>query len=97
MDPDPMDMQVYDFPEECLEKDVSPLLKVDYLSICEKSPKEILKKKVYRGIIIGLMSRLFVSIPTKHRNADKYYNIHYLVDTGSPITTLTRKALCAIH
>ena len=43
------------------------------------------------------MSRLFVSIPTKHPNTDKYYNIHYLVDTGSPITTLTRKALCAIH
>jgi hypothetical protein len=46
---------------------------------------------------MGKMCRLFISIPTKHPIVDKFYNVHYLIDTGSPITTLTKKALCSIH
>ena len=52
---------------------------------------------MHEGVIMGVYLRLFVSIPTKHHNSNKYFNVHYLLDTGSPITTLTRKALCAIH
>lgn len=46
---------------------------------------------------MGRMRRLFVSIPTKFPAVKKYYNVHYLIDTGSPITTLTRRALCTLH
>ena len=52
---------------------------------------------MYDGIIVGLNYRLFVTVPTKHFALNKYYNVHYLLNTGSPITTLTRRALCAIH
>ena len=43
------------------------------------------------------MRRLFLSIPTKHPKINKFYNVHFLLDTGSPITTLTQRALCSIH
>lgn len=46
---------------------------------------------------MGRMRRLFLSIPVKHPKINKFYNIHFLLDTGSPITTLTQRALCAIH
>jgi hypothetical protein len=47
--------------------------------------------------MIGNLHRLFVSIPTAHPKINKFVNIHFLIDTGSPYTTLTRRALCAIH
>ena len=53
MDAGPMDILINDFPEECLDKDVSPVLKTQYLSVCEQSHEEILKKTVYRGVILG--------------------------------------------
>lgn len=56
-----------------------------------------MKETVYKVVIMGRMLRLFVSIPTKHPKVNRYYNVHYLLNAGSPITTLTRKALCAIH
>jgi hypothetical protein len=46
---------------------------------------------------MGKMRRLFLSIPTKHPKVNKFYNVHFLLNTGSPITTLTQKALCTIH
>lgn len=46
---------------------------------------------------MGQMNRLFLSIPTKHPNINKFYNVHFLLDTGSPVTTLTRRALCTLH
>lgn len=46
---------------------------------------------------MGKMRRLFLSIPTKHPKINKFYNVHFLLNTGSPITTLTRRALCSIH
>lgn len=56
-----------------------------------------MKKTEYKGAIMGAYFRLFVSIPTKHPPTNQYYNVHYLLDTGSPITTLTRRALCTLH
>ena len=52
---------------------------------------------MYQGVIIGRMRRLFLTIPTKHPKINKFYNVHFLLDTGSPVTTLTYRALCAIH
>ena len=46
---------------------------------------------------MGIMNLLFVSIPTAHPNLNKYLYIHYLLDTGSPTTTLTHRAMCALH
>jgi hypothetical protein len=40
---------------------------------------------------------MFLSIPTAHPDVNKYINVIYLLDTGSPVTTLTNRALCAIH
>lgn len=36
MDAGPIDTLINDFPEECLDKDVSPRLGIKYLSACEK-------------------------------------------------------------
>lgn len=47
--------------------------------------------------MIGNLHRLFVSIPTSHPKIKKYVNVHFLIDTGSPHTTLTHRSLCAIH
>lgn len=47
--------------------------------------------------MIGNLHRLFVSIPTSHPKINKFVNVHFLLDTGSPHTTLTHRALCAIH
>jgi hypothetical protein len=97
MDGGPMDLSFYDFPEKCLDKDVSYRIKKKYLSLSKQTEEEILKQTVYKGVIMGRYPRLFVSIPTKHPIVNKYYNVHYLIDTGSPITTLTQRALSAIH
>ena len=51
----------------------------------------------YNGAIIGAIHRIFFTIPTRHPKMRKYTNVHYLLDTGSSITTLTHRALCAIH
>jgi hypothetical protein len=40
---------------------------------------------------------MFLLIPTAHPDINKYINVYYLLDTGSPVTTLTHRALCAIH
>ena len=37
MDAGPMDLLINDFPEECLDRDVSPRLGTKYLSACEKN------------------------------------------------------------
>lgn len=37
MDAGPMDALINDFPEECFDKDVSPVLQKKYLSICEEN------------------------------------------------------------
>ena len=47
--------------------------------------------------MVGNLHRLFVSIPTAHPQIKKYVNVHFLVNTASPHTTLTQRALCAIH
>lgn len=47
--------------------------------------------------MIGNLHRLFVSIPISHPQINKYINVHFLVNTGSPHTTLTHRTLCAIH
>ena len=47
--------------------------------------------------MIGNLHRLFVSIPTMHPEIKKFVNVHFLLDTTSPHTTLTHRALCAIH
>ena len=47
--------------------------------------------------MIGNLHRLFVSIPTSHPEINKFVNVHFLLDTGFPHTTLTHRALCAIH
>lgn len=46
---------------------------------------------------MGGSYRMFLTIPTSHPNLREYFYVHYLLDTGSPITTLTHRALCAIH
>ena len=46
---------------------------------------------------MGRMRRLFLTVPTKHPKINKFYNVHFLLDTGSPITTLTQRALCALN
>lgn len=52
---------------------------------------------MYRGVIVGKVDRLFISIPTKAPNQNRYYNIHYLLGPGSPFTTLTREALSILN
>lgn len=47
--------------------------------------------------MIGSLRRLFISVPVSHPQINKFVNIHFLVDTVSPFSTLTHKALCAIH
>lgn len=47
--------------------------------------------------MIGNLHRLFVSIPTAHPQINKFINVHFLLNTGSPHTTLTHRALCAIN
>ena len=37
MDPPPLDMFPNNFPEECLDKDVSRFLRIQYLSVCEQN------------------------------------------------------------
>jgi hypothetical protein len=52
---------------------------------------------IYQGKIIGDHSRLFFSIPTARANSLEYFNIHYLLDTGCPYSTLTHEALCCLY
>ena len=47
--------------------------------------------------MIGRLNRLFVAIPTSHPEINEFVYVHFLLDTTSPHTTLTQRALCAIH
>jgi hypothetical protein len=97
MDGFPMDILDNNIPEECLDRDVSPRLGKQYLSGAIESLSQIENEKIYRGAIMGRSRRLFISIPTSHPKTKKYVNMHFLLHTASPITTLTQRALCAIH
>lgn len=88
-DPSSFDILINDIPPNGLKNDVSSWLQIPYLSKYEKSIEELKEKVKYEGVIIGDHSRLFFSIPTAMKNSSKYYNVHYLLDTASPYTTLT--------
>lgn len=96
-DPSPFDVHINDIPTDGLHKDVSFSLNIPYLSRYEGNIQDISRKLKYSGVIIGDHSRFFVSIPTAKKDSDEYYYVHYLLDTGSPITTLTHEALCCLH
>lgn len=88
-DPSPFDILINDIPPNGLKDNVSGWLQIPYLSKYEKSIEELNVKVKYEGRIIGDHSRLFFSLPTARENSSEYYNVHYLLDTGSPYTTLT--------
>ena len=80
---------INDIPKNGLKEDVSGLLQIPYLSKYEKSIEELKQKVKYEGKIIRVHSRLFLSIPTARASSSEYFNVHYLLNTGSPYTTLT--------
>ena len=88
-DPLPFDRLANDIPANGLKDTVSGLLQIEYLSKYKESIEELKEKVKYEGKIIGAHSRLFFSFPTARENSTEYYNIHYLLNTGSPRTTLT--------
>lgn len=88
-DPSPFDTLAYDIPKNGLKDYVSGWLRIPYLSKYEGSIEELKEKAKYEGSIMGSHSRLFFSIPTAKYNSSEYYNVHYLLDTSSPYTTLT--------
>ena len=87
--PSPFDMSIPDISAEGLKDEVSDLLQIPYLSKYDKSIEELKEKVKYKGKIIGDQSRLFFSLPTARVNSTEYYNVHYILDTASPYTTLT--------
>ena len=91
------DVLLDDVTEKLLHQEVSNILRVKYLSENEDSADEIKSKREYKGAVIGLFNRLFVSIPTSLPGRDKFINIIYLIDTGAPKSYLTHEALCAVH
>ena len=88
-DASPFDILITDIPPDGLKNEASGLLQIEYLSKYKGSIEELKKKVKYEGKIIGAHSRLFFSIPTARVNSTEYYNVHYLLDTGSPRITLT--------
>ena len=66
---------------------ISEALDVKYLS--DASPTE--KLDVVKGIVYGGRSQLFVSMALKMNQKTK--NIHFLLDTGSPLTYLSQEVL----
>lgn len=88
-DPSSFDILINDIPKSGLKHDVSGWLHIPYLSKYEGSIEKLKEKAQYEGSIIGSNWRLFFSIPTAKQNSSEYYNVHYLLDTGSPYTTLT--------
>ena len=76
---------------------ISKLLEKKYLEVCEKSHEEIINQTKFNGIIYGDGFRMFMAIPTRPSGHYPYLYVHYLLDSGSPFTTLTHSALCALH
>jgi hypothetical protein len=68
-DPTPFDTLINDIPPNGLQKDVSGILKIDYLSKYEGGKEQLRQKVKYHGKIIGDHSRLFFSIPTARENS----------------------------
>ena len=47
--------------------------------------------------MVGRMGRLFLTVPTKDLSINKFYNVHFLLDTGVPTTQITRRTVCALN
>jgi hypothetical protein len=70
------------------------------LSEYKGSQEELLQKRKYHGPIVGNNFRVFFSIPTalydiptsSASTTPRFYNVHYLFDTSSPLSTLTYEA-----
>lgn len=78
---------------------MSKRLGIPYLSEYNGTYEDLLKIHEYVGPIIGTYYKLFFSIPTalkipnsSETKAPKFFYVHYLLNTGSPISTLTYEA-----
>ena len=90
-------MLINDIPANGLHEDVSAKIQIPYLSKYQGKTEELGRELKYKGSIIGDHSRLFFSIPTARLDSQEYYYVHYLLDTGSPYTTLTHEALRCLY
>lgn len=91
-----LDLRLFDLPltdvaDDDLKRDISTQLGVQYLS--ESTPAQS-GMKCNRGVVWGVNNRLFV--PMSVGLDAEPVNVHFLVDTGAPVTYLCRKALRAL-
>ena len=89
-EPTAFDLLFDDIPADGLRNEVLDDLKILYLSKHKTSKEDLRLRFKYPAAIIGDRSRIFVSIPTSLDDSMDHFNVHYLIDTSSSTTTLTR-------
>jgi len=91
LDPRLFDLLPNDVPDDSLQQDISIQLGVQRLS--ESTPEQAMMKHNC-GFVWGSNNRLFVPMSVALDAGP--INIHFLIDTGAPVTYLGRKALRAL-
>lgn len=91
--PQKMEIMLQDVTDEELHTSVAEVLGLDYLSAAAPpQPTDGMIK--YAGVLYGQYCRPIVSMPVQVRST--CLNVFFLVDTGSPFTFLSSKALHAL-
>lgn len=84
------DVLITDIDSDDLSGEISKSLGKNNLSALSSDEKEF--EKIRYGIVYGRFSRGIVSLPTRFQNKSPIW-VHYLVDTGSPWTFLSKESL----
>ena len=90
--PSVQNLLLTDVTQEILNTRIAPELGVRYLSASEAENASF----PVTGIMFGLNRRLMVNLLVRRKVSHKFFNIIFLVDTGSPVSYLCDKAISAL-
>ena len=92
--PEQMDIMLSDVKSEDLKTIIAEKLGVDYLSLASDDEKQKWTPLAAKGLIHGGMSRLIVNLVTRRqKNLNRFVNVIFIVDTGSPYSFVSSEAM----
>jgi hypothetical protein len=92
--PELMDIMLSDVKSEDLKTIIAEKLGVDYLSLASDDEKQKWTPLTAKGLIHGGMSRLIINLVTRRqKNPNRFVNVIFIVDTGSPYSFVSAEAM----
>lgn len=95
--PEQVDIMLSDVKSEDLKTIIAEKLGVEYLSLASENDKEKWIPLEAKGLIHGGMNRLIINLVTRRKkNPNRYVNVIFIIDTGSPYSFACAEAMQAI-